>query len=83
MTTWGFTTDRKQVPTDEQIAQLMQYVGFDKVSLFENTAILLPGMKIELGGVAKGYAVVFSVFFCALLLENTSCTNQYGGNRAR
>lgn len=56
LTAWGFTTESKQVPTDEQIAQLMPYVGFDKVSLSENTVTLLPGMKIDLGGVAKGYA---------------------------
>lgn len=79
LTAWGFTTESKQVPTDEQIAQLMQYVGFDKVSLSENTVTLLPGMKIDLGGVAKGYA-------CDLITENlqsrgiTSAIISLGGN---
>ena len=79
LTAWGFTTDSKQVPTDEQIAQLMQYVGFAKVSLSENTVTLLPGMKIDFGGVAKGYA-------CDLITENlqsrgiTSAIISLGGN---
>ncbi len=79
LTAWGFTTDSKQVPTDEQIAQLMQYVGFDKVSLSENTVVLLPGMEIDLGAVAKGYA-------CDLVTEDlkskgvTSALVSLGGN---
>ena len=63
LTAWGFTTDNKQVPTDEQIAALMQYVGYDRISLSENTVTLLPGMEIDLGAVAKGYA-------CDLVTEN-------------
>lgn len=79
LTAWGFTTDSKQVPTDEQIAQLMQYVGFDKVSLYGNTVTLLPGMKIDLGAVGKGYA-------CDLVTEDlkskgvTSALVSLGGN---
>lgn len=79
LTAWGFTTDNKQVPTDEQIAALMQYVGYDKIFLSENTVTLLPGMEIDLGAVAKGYA-------CDLVAENlqangvTSAIVSLGGN---
>lgn len=79
LTAWGFTTESKQVPTDEQIAELMQYVGYDKISLSENTVTLLPGMDIDLGAVAKGYA-------CDLATENlqangvTSAIVSLGGN---
>lgn len=48
--------------TDEQIAELMQYVGYDKISLSENTVNLLPGMEIDLGAVAKGYACSKRIF---------------------
>ena len=57
----------------------MQYVGFDKVSLSENTVVLLPGMEIDLGAVAKGYA-------CDLVTEDlkskgvTSALVSLGGN---
>ncbi len=79
LTAWGFTTDSKQIPADEQITQLMQYVGFDKVSLSENMVTLLPGMEIDLGAVAKGYA-------CDLVTESlksegvTSAIVSLGGN---
>lgn len=79
LTAWGFTTESKQVPTDEQIAELMQYVGYDKISLSENTVTLLPEMEIDLGAVAKGYA-------CDLATENlqangvTSAIVSLGGN---
>ncbi len=79
LTAWGFTTDSKQVPTDEQIAELMQYIGFDKISLSGNTVTLLPGMAIDLGAVAKGYA-------CDLVTEHlqskgvTSAIISLGGN---
>lgn len=43
-------------PSEEELGQKIQYVGFDKASLTGNTLTLLPGMEIDLGAVAKGYA---------------------------
>ena len=52
---WGFTTDQKQVPSDEEIASLLAYVGYSRISL-EGTQLTVPeGMELDLGAVGKGY----------------------------
>lgn len=79
LTAWGFTTGSYQVPSDEELEQKMQYVGFDKAALTGNALTLLPGMEIDLGAVAKGYA-------CDLITEDlkakgvTSGIISLGGN---
>ena len=79
LTAWGFTTGSYQIPSDEELEQKMQYVGFDKASLTGNTLTLLPGMEIDFGSVAKGYA-------CDLITDNlkangvTSGIISLGGN---
>lgn len=76
---WGFTTNSYQVPTDEQIAQLLSYIGYDKVILSGNSVTLLPGMEIDFGAVGKGYA-------CDLVTQEmkaqgvTSAIISLGGN---
>lgn len=59
---WGFTTGNHHIPSEEVLAEKMQLVGFENVSLKGNTVYLLPGMQIDFGAVAKGYA-------CDLLRE--------------
>lgn len=55
LTAWGFTTDSKQVPSSEQIAELLQNVGYDRIQL-EDTSLTIPeGMELDLGAVGKGY----------------------------
>lgn len=79
LTAWGFTTGSKQVPTEEMLASKMQLVGYEKVLLSGNSVTLLPGMEIDLGAVAKGYA-------CDVITENlkskgvTSGIISLGGN---
>ena len=52
---WGFTTDQKQVPPQEQITALLQNVGYGRIRL-EGTSLTVPdGMQLDLGAVAKGY----------------------------
>lgn len=53
---WGFTTDSYQVPSREELDSLLEHVGMEKVTLTERTAALGPGMSVDLGAVAKGYA---------------------------
>lgn len=56
LTAWGFTTDSKQVPPQEQIDQLLQNVGYDRIEL-EGTNLTVPdGMQLDLGAVGKGYS---------------------------
>ena len=79
LTAWGFTTGSHQVPSDETLAQKMRLVGYDKVSLSGSTVTLRPGMEIDLGAVAKGYA-------CDIITNNlkangvTSGIVSLGGN---
>ncbi|HBJ36194.1 MAG TPA: FAD:protein FMN transferase [Planctomycetaceae bacterium] len=57
---WGFTKRRGQKPTDQQIETARMCVGWQQVELNhqEKTVFLkLPGMKINLGGIGKGYAI--------------------------
>lgn len=56
LTAWGFTTDSKQVPSLEQIAGLLQNVGYSRIQL-EDTSLIVPeGMELDLGAVGKGYS---------------------------
>ena len=55
LTAWGFTTDSKQVPSSEQIAQSLQNIGYDRIEL-EGARLTVPeGMELDLGAVGKGY----------------------------
>lgn len=57
---WGFLGGPKRVPADSAIAATLERVGGEKLT-FDRAARTLsfsaPGMKIDLGGIAKGYAV--------------------------
>ena len=56
VTAWGFTTDSYQVPDEETLAALLAYVGSEGIILDGNTVSLKENVRIDLGGVAKGYA---------------------------
>ena len=61
MDLWGFYRKRSgAVPSESEIAEVMKVVGFDKLVLDEKNRTILftvPGMALDLGGIAKGYAV--------------------------
>lgn len=55
MQLWGFFTHDYSVPDEDQLANVMQTVGTDRLS-YESGNITLPeGGGIDLGGIAKGY----------------------------
>ena len=57
---WGFTNKDYRVPNYTDIKSALKLVGSDKIILHENDNVvefLLPGMKIDLGAIAKGYAL--------------------------
>lgn len=56
LTAWGFTTDSKQIPSNEEIAILLQKVGYDRIQLADRDLTVPDGMKLDLGAVGKGYA---------------------------
>lgn len=60
-TLWGFSGDQEiTLPSESQIATLRTLVDFRKITLSEaDTTVFLAeqGMKLDLGGIAKGYAI--------------------------
>lgn len=77
---WTFDgSDR--VPTEAEILDVMQHVGWEKVS-WKNRVLSMPaGMQIDLGGVGKEYAVDKAV---NLIREQTAiaCLVNFGGDLA-
>jgi len=57
MELWGFTSQQYYVPEQEEITALLPLVDGSSVTVRDNHAVTLaPGQKIDLGGIAKGYA---------------------------
>jgi FAD:protein FMN transferase len=57
---WGFYDQNYKIPSPEQLAAARALVGYDKVTVDQqNKTVMLTrkGMAIDLGGIAKGYAV--------------------------
>lgn len=60
MDLWGFTEKKYHVPVAAQINKTLRLVGTDKIVFNKINNVVkfkFPGMKIDLGGIAKGYAV--------------------------
>lgn len=57
---WGFYRGEGRIPSDEEIAQIMQSVGMHRI-LFDDDDHLVyftaPGLQINLGAIGKGYAI--------------------------
>ncbi|SHK83936.1 thiamine biosynthesis lipoprotein [Selenomonas ruminantium] len=57
---WGIGTDHAKVPTPAELSEAQKKVGWQKLELDEGTQsarLLQKGMGVDLGGVAKGFAV--------------------------
>lgn len=57
---WGFTNQEHTVPSDDKVTATLKLVGCDKIILHEKDNVvefILPGMKIDLGAIAKGFAL--------------------------
>lgn len=69
MALWGFGPgakkgDSRAVPSTDAIADTLKSVGFDKVEInVQSSTIFLKqaGMKLDFGGIAKGYAAAKSI----------------------
>lgn len=56
LTAWGFTTEENRVPAENEIAELRECVGYDRVHMENRTLSLEAGTMLDLGAVGKGYA---------------------------
>jgi len=57
---WGFTEKKYSVPEEERIKNVLELVGTDKIIFHSEDNVVkftVRGMKIDLGAIAKGYAV--------------------------
>ena len=55
---WGFDKKNFRVPTDDELANVKNFVGYKHLHLRDGKVYLdKRGVKIKLGGVAKGYGV--------------------------
>jgi len=79
LTAWGFTTDENRVPSENEIAELLESVGREKVHSDNGYICLEKGSMLDLGAVGKGYAGDEAV---QVLKENgiTSALLDIGGN---
>ncbi|MFA5145159.1 MAG: FAD:protein FMN transferase [Candidatus Omnitrophota bacterium] len=57
---WGFTNGQYCLPREKEIKNTLKLIGSDKIILREDNSVVefrLSGMKIDLGAIAKGYAL--------------------------
>jgi len=60
MKLWGFHSKRETLPSAEEIEEAKRLTGLDKVVFDDEkhtVKFTVPGMSINLGGIAKGYAL--------------------------
>jgi thiamine biosynthesis lipoprotein len=56
---WRFARKKKTLPTSAELAEAARTVGFKKLQLDRKSrtvTLLTPGMRLDLGGIAKGFA---------------------------
>ena len=54
---WGFTDRSYRVPSAEEIQHILKLVGMNIIKQEGNRLILPSGMKLDWGGIAKGYGI--------------------------
>jgi len=60
MDLWGFTKGDYNTPSETKIKNALKLVGSDKIILHQSSFVIqfiAPGIKIDLGAIAKGYAI--------------------------
>lgn len=76
---WGFTTGENRVPSEEEIAELLKLVGYEKAAVSGNRITLEDGMMLDLGAVAKGYATARAAEILSKHGVKSALVN-FGGN---
>ncbi len=57
-TLWRRAAEVDKLPTPEEIAKARAAIGYDKLKLTgDEVSFGVPGMEVDLGGIAKGYAI--------------------------
>jgi thiamine biosynthesis lipoprotein len=75
---WNFNQHGK-IPSQQEIEQLLPYIGWDKIT-WESPALTVPqGMEIDFGGIGKEYAVDSVLGLLSAKTENSFLVN-FGGD---
>ncbi|WP_202710654.1 FAD:protein FMN transferase [Sporosalibacterium faouarense] len=78
---WGIGTEHERIPSEGEIEENLLKIDYNKLELMEDNMVYLsePGMVLDLGGIAKGYAADEAK---KILLENKveSAIIDLGGN---
>ncbi len=53
---WKIGTEDAHIPDPEEIRDQLQYVNYKNIMISDHTVTIPQGAKIDLGGIAKGYA---------------------------
>jgi thiamine biosynthesis lipoprotein len=64
MKAWGFIRGQGRVPSKDELAQVLKRIGYQHIKLDPSTRSIRfdePGIEIDLGAIAKGYAIDRSV----------------------
>ena len=56
LTAWGFTTSQKQVPSSQDLEQLLPLIDYTRITLDGRILTVPDMMQLDLGAVGKGYA---------------------------
>ena len=56
---WGIGTEHERVPGAAELQAVLEYVDYRKIEIRgeQEIRLLSPGMKLDLGGIAKGYSI--------------------------
>ena len=54
---WGFSNRHYRIPSAEEITGLLKVIGMDKIQIKTKEIVLPEQMKLDWGGIAKGYGV--------------------------
>jgi thiamine biosynthesis lipoprotein len=63
---WGFLSKSYHIPSSGQIESTLGMIGMEKIRVEDGTLLLLPGMKLDWGAIAKGFAIDLA---CRALIE--------------
>lgn len=76
---WGFSGGDYRVPDGTKIKQTLELIGFDKVRISDNIIeFKVKGIRLDLGAIAKGYAVDCAVNKLKLVGINSALINAGG-----
>ena len=76
---WGFYDKRYRVPGDSEIKDTLNFIGFDKIKIDDNIIeFKSAGMNIDLGAIAKGFALDCAVEKLKLAGINSALLNAGG-----